>query len=96
MSNPVVPTGDAATLMALSKALHERAVDLEYVGRHLATKARSAQWRCAKGDRYRAALDARRIETDRLAQQLNEIAHHVRAQALAAEAASAPPAPPAP
>lgn len=92
MSNPA-PTGDAATLMALSKALHERAVDLEYVGRHLASKASSATWRCAKGDRYRAALQARRLETDRLAQNLNEIAHTIRAQALAAEAAATPPAP---
>jgi hypothetical protein len=92
MSNPA-PAGDAATLMALSKALHERAVDLEYVGRHLASKASSATWRCAKGDRYRAALQGRRLETDRLAQNLNEIAHTIRAQALAAEAAAAPPAP---
>ena len=89
------PPTDAATLMALSKSLHERAADLEYVGRHLASKASLAQWRCAKGDRYRAALQARRLRTDKLAQDLNEIAHQIRAQALAAEAAASP-APPTP
>jgi len=85
------PPTDAATLMALSKSLHERAADLEYVGRHLASKSQAARWQCAKGDRYRAAMQARRTETDKLAQQLNELAHWVRSQALALETPDAPP-----
>lgn len=85
-----MPT-DAETLRALAKSLHTRARDLEYVGDQLSYKSDSAHWTCAKADRYRGAMDARRTETHRLAKELNELAHWVLSQAQAAEDAAAVP-----
>ena len=84
-----MPT-DAETLRELAKTLHSRARDLEYVGDQLRYKSSSAHWTCAKADRYRGAMDARRTETHSLAKDLNELAHWVLAQAQAAEDAVVP------
>ena len=81
-----LPDVDAETLRAVAKTLHTRARDLEYVGNQLVHKSGSAHWTCAKADRYRGAMDARKTETHRLAKELNELAHWVLAQAQAAEA----------
>jgi hypothetical protein len=85
------PDVDAETLRALAKTLHTRARDLEYVGNQLVHKSGSAHWTCAKADRYRGAMEARRTETHRVARDLNELAHWVLAQAQAAEDAAANP-----
>ena len=83
----------AEELRALAKSLHSRARDLEYVGDQLSYKSHAAHWTCAKADRYRGAMDARKTETHRLAKELNELAHWVLAQAQAAEAEACQPTP---
>jgi len=80
----------AEELRALAKSLHNRARDLEYVGGQLVQQAGKAHWTCAKADRFRGAMDARKTETHRLAKELNELAHWVLAQANAQDAAATP------
>jgi hypothetical protein len=89
---------DADTLLTLANALHQRAEDLDWVGSQLVTQSGKATWQCAKGDRYRSAMQARKVETHTLAVNLNDIAKWVHARSVAAAnaatAAAAPAAPP--
>lgn len=72
---------DAAQLDALGKLLVKRAADLSYAGRKLASESYSANWQCAKADRYQAAMEARARETSRLSTQMRELGEYLRAKA---------------
>jgi len=80
---------DAAQLDALGKLLIKRAADLSYAGRKLASESYSANWQCAKADRYQAAMEARATETRRLSRQMRELGNYLRARAGQMEAAAA-------
>lgn len=86
---------DAATLDAMGQLLIQRASDLAWVGRKLSSNAWSANWHCAKADRYQSAMQAREIETRRLSVQMRELGTYLRSRAgqMEADAAAASPPP---
>jgi hypothetical protein len=81
---------DAAALEELAKLLLRRADDLYTVGRVLTENADAADWQCAKADRYREAMRARRTETTRLSGELVDLGRWLRMRAHAAAAAPQP------
>ena len=72
---------DPAGLELLGKLLLERAEDLSWVGTKLKSEAWSANWKCAKAERYRTAMQARATETRRVATQLRELGWYLRTKA---------------
>lgn len=70
------PTPDE--LEGMAKILLNRADDLHSVGTTLSSRAGSAVWECDKAERFRAAIEARRTETHRLAVQLRDLGRYLR------------------
>jgi hypothetical protein len=81
---------DAASLDAMGKLLIQRAYDLSWVGRKLASEAWNVNWSCAKADRYLAAMQARSTETKRLSVQMRELGQYLRRQAAEMDLDQAP------
>lgn len=82
----VTPTDAAMDLEAaerLAGELLRRADELHHIGRQLTAQAARPQWRCARADRFREAMQARRTEADRLAAATRELGLWLRAQAAA-------------
>ncbi|MEU8262178.1 hypothetical protein AB0C02_16310 [Micromonospora sp. NPDC048999] len=69
---------DAARLEELARLLLNRADDVYYVGQQLVGKGDSADWRCAKADRFREAMRGRRGEAVRVATQLRDLGRLLR------------------
>lgn len=76
--------------------LQSRADDLYHLGTVITSHAHNVNWQCAKADRFRLAMDARRAEIGRTAQALRELALAVRAKAAQMAVESAAGKPPTP
>ncbi|MCB2178090.1 MAG: hypothetical protein KQH57_19960 [Actinomycetales bacterium] len=77
---------DAAALESAAATLIARAEDLAYLGDQIVLHGTRAHWECAKADRFREAMVARRRESSRVAFEMRELGRAVRARAMAAEA----------
>lgn len=76
----------AAELEEAGRILHKLSLDVGYVASQLTVRTRSVEWKCAKSERFHAAIEGRRREGSSIAAELEEFSRAVKAQArLAAE-----------
>ncbi len=70
-------------LLALAERLGQLGNDMMWVGDQVVTRAAHTKWHCAKAERYRAVMSARRMETRRLANEIWFLAYWAKLQANA-------------